>query len=351
MIRIIAGVPGSGKSYFMVNFLKKFFNYDSFYEEFSIKENYLIISNIDGLRIPHLKLDSPELIGNPDEGLVGKYTREQFFTVANFEKLMLIKRVSNVLLLIDEAQKDWLFPLGYKDPDVLFFFQYHRHIGVDIVLGTQNVSQIARGILVLAEFIAQATPRSKSVIGNFSYKFTDLKGHFLYSKVLRKDKEVFRAYKSMSVDEIEKPKNVLLHWVVFGLAFLLVGGICFKTALATIKGKSQKAVSVNSLPPGAKPNHGQFSTSRYAPAPSAVAFQSLTSANNKKQLQQSPSNIASAQPMENTKSEPPADITVTGIFTADKTVHYMLSDGQNVQSKKPLKYGDVVRFKHKTVYL
>jgi len=122
MISIVTGVPGSGKSFYMVNYLSKFFTFDDFYKEFHLKDNVLVISNIDGLKVPHLRLDSPQLIGNPDEGIQGKYTVEQFFTVANFEKLMEIKRIKNVILLIDEAQR--LFPRDFKDKDVLYFFQF-----------------------------------------------------------------------------------------------------------------------------------------------------------------------------------------------------------------------------------
>ena len=132
---------------------------------------------------------------------------------------MAVKKVKNVILMIDECQKEWLFPAGYKHPDVLYFFQYHRHLGIDMTLGTQDAKLICRHALVCAEYIAKATARSKSVIGNFSYKFHDISGNFLYSKVLRKSQDIFRAYKSMTVDEISKPKNMILYWGLIALSF------------------------------------------------------------------------------------------------------------------------------------
>ena len=272
MIKIVAGVPGSGKSYYMVKGLSKYFTFDPFFNEFHVKDNVLIVSNIDGLKIPHLKIDSPQVLGNPDLGIVGKFTREEFFTIPNFEKLMAIRKVGNVILAIDEAQKDWLFPLGYKDNDVDYFFAYHRHIGVDCTIGTQDVTGISRKLLNLSETIANATPRSKGIIGNFSYKITDRRGKFMTSKVLRKDKNIFNAYQSMSVDEIEKPKNVLLYWAVVAVAFLVVGGLLFKTALASVKAKSTKSQVAQSsaIPPGAQLTHGQFSSNKL-PVPVVAA--------------------------------------------------------------------------------
>ncbi|SKA25037.1 Zonular occludens toxin (Zot) [Trichlorobacter thiogenes] len=238
MISIVSGVPGSGKSYYMVNYLSKFYTYDEFYKEFHIKENILVISNIDDLRVPHLKLDSPFLIGDPENGIEGKYSILDFFTVSNFQKLMEIKRVKNIILLIDESQK--LFPRDFKDKDVLYFFQYHRHLGVDIILGCQDHLDLSRSILALPECIYQAVPRSKAIAGAFRYHVTDRRGKHMRTQTLRKRQAVFSAYKSYSSDEIQKPKNIIMHWIIIFCVFMTVGGLLFKTAVAGIRAKSEK---------------------------------------------------------------------------------------------------------------
>jgi len=270
MISIVTGVPGSGKSFYMVNYLSKFFTFDDFYREFHLKDNVLVISNVDGLKVPHLKLDSPQLIGNPDEGIQGKYTVEQFFTVANFEKLMEIKRVKNVILLIDESQR--LFPRDFKDKDVLFFFQYHRHLGVDVILGCQDHLDLCRSLIVLPEFIYEAAPRSKSIAGSFRYHVKDRRGKHLFTKTLRKSQSVFRAYKSFTSDEISKPKNVIVHWMVFAVVLIGLAGFTFKTALAAIKSKSEK-----NKPPAVEkplPNQQVFTAQPMPPPPKP--FQNLS---------------------------------------------------------------------------
>jgi hypothetical protein len=228
MIRIIEGVPGSGKSYYMVKYLSNFFKYDSFYDEYIVKDNVLIISNIEGLRVKHLDLGI----------LIDKYGIEGFFTVANFEIIQKQYKCKNIILLIDEAQR--LFDRKFYDTDVMYFFQYHRHLGVDIILGTQGANLLCNAFIPLCEFITEAVPRSKSIIGNFSYHFKDKKGKFLYSKVLRKDQTIFGAYKSFVSDEVTKPKNVVLHWAVISISLVLVGVICFKSALGAVKAKSEK---------------------------------------------------------------------------------------------------------------
>lgn len=218
MINIVEGVPGSGKSYYGVNYLiKNFFDYDDFYNEYIEKNNksVLVISNIEGLKVKHLNLDD----------LINRFTVEKFFTVSNFEKIQKQFKVKNIVILIDEAQR--YFDRKFFDKDVFYFFQYHRHLGIDIFLFTQNKLNLAREIVVLSEFIISAVPRSKQ-LGSFKYKFCDTKGNHLYSKTLKKDKKVFNAYQSFKVDEISKPKSVYRSLAVsLALALLFTAGAAY----------------------------------------------------------------------------------------------------------------------------
>ena len=233
MFRIVDGPPGSGKSYFMVAYLSKFFEYDAFFDEFVLKSDVLLLSNIDGLRVKHLNIDV----------ILENTPVDEFFTVANFEKMQHQYRVKNIIVLMDEAQR--VFDTKYDHKEVMYFFQYHRHLGVDLLLGTQHAPLVSRKLIPLCEYICSATPRSKSIVGAFSYEFKDNKGKFMYSKALRKKQTVFRAYKSMSVDEISKPKNAVLHWALIALVFFGVGGFLFKSALAGLKSKSERAAAAS----------------------------------------------------------------------------------------------------------
>lgn len=223
MITIVEGNPGSGKSFFGVNYLTGFCKYDKMYDEFVLREDTLVISNIEGLRIKHLNL----------QDCIEKYTVEVFFTVENFEKIQKQYRVKNIVMLIDEAQK--IFDSKFYDKDVFYFFQYHRHIGLDIFFLTQSRSTIARQLIPLCEYIVQAKPRSKGVAGTFTYNYIDPKGNYMYNRVLRAKKDVFRAYKSFRTDETNKPRNVLKYYLVACSVILAVVLFLFKSFFAYFK--------------------------------------------------------------------------------------------------------------------
>ncbi len=212
MIHIIEGVPGSGKTYYAVHYLiKNFYQYDDFYDEYIEKENknVLVITNIENLRIKHLNLDV----------LIERFTLEKFFTVENFERIQKQYKVKNIVIIIDEAQR--YFDRKFYDKNVFYFFQYHRHLGVDIFLITQSKNTISKELVVLAEYIVKAIPRSVQP-NSFIYHFYDVDGHKLFTKALKRDKNVFRAYSSFKTDELSKPKNVVkTKLIVYGSLFAI----------------------------------------------------------------------------------------------------------------------------------
>ena len=232
MIRIVEGVPGSGKSYYGVNYVcSKFAKYDAVYDEFVVSNDVLIITNIEGFRVKHKKIDD----------LIEKYGGlEGFFNVANFEKMIAHYKCKNIILLIDEAQR--YFDSKFYDKDVFYFFQYHRHLGVDVFLFTQKVSTLARHLLPLAEFIITAAPRSLAFGNTFRYRFKDLEGNSLYSRVLTKNQVFFKAYKSFTTDEAEKPKNVITRLILMVVVMSLVVVLGGKAVLAMMKTKYSQPI-------------------------------------------------------------------------------------------------------------
>lgn len=229
MIQLIEAPPRSGKSYFAVNYLCKFTKYDALYHEFVLQDSVLIISNIEGLKINHWKLSE----------CLKKQSMQEFFSIANFEKIMSQTGKTRVIIAIDEVHE--LFPAGYKDPEIYNFFAYHGHIGLDIILMTQSLDATTRLFNPLLEYVVKVTPRSRAVFKHFSYSYYTVKGTFLYSKSLQKSQMVFRAYKSFRQDEHQKPKNAVKQWLIVTLVFFLVAGGLFKSALAIVAGKSEKA--------------------------------------------------------------------------------------------------------------
>lgn len=307
MIQLIAAPPRTGKTYYCVNYLTKFTEYDRLYDEYVLKDNVLIISNIEGLKIKHWKL-ADKLKDIP---------MEQFFTIANFERIQERTGKSHVILAIDECHE--FFPYGYSNAKIYEFFAYHGHIGLDIILMCQSLERTSRMFNPLLEYIVQVTPRTKSIYKTFTYTKTDLKGKYIASEVLTKKELVFRAYKSFRKDEHNKPKNAIVRWVVMiGLVLLIAGGL-FKTALATVKAKANKkaavaaesaqstATVVTGAPAGpVPPDHQQYSSTAL-------------------QVQQPPKPI----------------VTVLGFAESDGQRKYLLSDGRSVRSSVQYQPGDI----------
>ena len=179
MIRTITGVPGSGKTTYAVNYLiKNYYEYDSFYDTFDVRtgRSVLVISNIEGLRIEHLDLDK----------CISEY--KNFWSYENFQKIREVYRIKNIVLIVDEAQK--YFDYKSVTKEMLYLFQYHRHLGIDIFLITQTQRAMDRRIVELSENIIEAIPRSKQVIG-FAYNIYDIKGNKIAFQKTNIDKNDF----------------------------------------------------------------------------------------------------------------------------------------------------------------
>lgn len=320
MIQLIEAPPRSGKSYFAVNYLCKFVTFDALYNEYILQSDVLIISNIEGLRINHWKLD--ECLKNR--------SIEDFFSIANFETIMEKTGKRHIILAIDECHE--IFPCGFMNNKVYEFFAYHGHIGLDIILMCQSLERTSRMFNPLLEFVVKVTPRSRAILNNFSYRFVDIRGKYLYSKTLPKKKLVFNAYKSFRKDEHNKPKNAVKHWLIVCVVFFVIAGFLFKGALALVGSKSKagkksenavadyiekKKKELNAVPApaaglpvsSAVPVQQNYSSSALVPVP-AVAVQ----------------------------DRPGAE--VIGFVSNGKKRRYLLSDGRTVASRSFLQVGD-----------
>lgn len=210
-VYLIAGKPGSGKSFWaVVHLLKKYFYYEEKFGEWFPKGDTQIISNIDDLRLEHYRLD--ELIEKAG-GL------EKCFCV-EYQKRLLERR-GKLLYIIDEANK--YFDEGVKSKDIHFFFQYHRHLGIDMYLITTGVSLMGNYVNRAAEYRIQAHPRSKTMAGFLYTKIVE--GDRMGKMFLRPDHRIFKLYRSMSVDEVEVPKSLIKRYLVLILVFGVVSVI------------------------------------------------------------------------------------------------------------------------------
>ncbi len=227
MIQVIDAPPRSGKTYFVVNYLAKYWVHDGLYNEYVLNSNVLVISNIENLKCKHWKIDK----------CLKEKTHEEFFSIENFQSIMDKTGKNHIILAIDEAHK--IFPAGYKKPIVYEFFAEHGHLGIDILFMTQGLSEFTRMFNPLLEFVVSATIRSKSVGRVFSYTYRTKTGQYLYTKVITKKDLIFNAYQSRTNEEQNKPKNAYIQWLVIIAVFAIGATVLFKSALAGINPKAK----------------------------------------------------------------------------------------------------------------
>jgi hypothetical protein len=222
VITVITGTPGTGKTYYMVWLLKKkaLEEGDVFYR---VRRDVLLITNIK------LNLEDSEnyvFIENFDDFV--PYMDVDFWR-SNLNALQGRK----VIFAIDEAQA--LFAKHKDNDKLMYFLQYHRHVGIDLYLLTQTAKSIPAKVYELSEYLIEAVPRS---INPFAWRYFRYRvlHPFDRSLVLRRfhvphDPTVFYLYDDMvyrpDEDIEERPKNVfvsqfsLLAVFIFVFVFLL----------------------------------------------------------------------------------------------------------------------------------
>lgn len=231
MIKGVAGVPRAGKTYFCVDEIsRKYFKFDSEYSEWKVLkskeyDSLLIISNIKNFKLADYTIDKYIEINN--------LTFEQFFSVPYWENFNEINPKIKIIILIDEAQR--FFPSNYKNDDVLFFFQYHGHLGIDIYLTYQSWFSISRKITDLMEFEIRAVRQSLKLGSEFRYHFYSGMDK-IGSTTRRANKMVFALYKSFDIQSLEKPPRPIRKVLFFGLilvVFLVFFTINFVNSFGT----------------------------------------------------------------------------------------------------------------------
>jgi hypothetical protein len=213
MITVVYGVPGSGKTYYAVHWIKRrcLESSDVF---FRVRSDVLLITNLA------LRLDSNEnYIYLEDFHDFAKYMDVDFWK-ANFHLLQGRK----VVFVVDECQRFFYF-YG-SDVKVLYFLQYHRHLGMDILLITQTPKSLPAKVFELSEFLIEAVPKSVNPFAFLAFRYRVLHP-FDRSVVLRRfhlafDPAVFYLYEDMiySPEEgEERPANAFIRY------YVMLGGI------------------------------------------------------------------------------------------------------------------------------
>lgn len=177
-IEILTGVPGSGKTYHAVSRIHK---------QLSSESRFLILHNIEGLYPSDNRCISKDWqTGDFSAPVMADYLRQ---LRTEYE----LTSEDPIFMFIDEAQR--FFPPELKDQQVLYFFDYHRHFGVNIVLITQHEKKLTYKITTLAEVEIRAVNSRINPFGSFVYKLSS-GGEQYGTERLSKDPSVFRLYKS-----------------------------------------------------------------------------------------------------------------------------------------------------------
>ncbi|MDO5673790.1 MAG: zonular occludens toxin domain-containing protein [bacterium] len=217
-IRIIQGVPGSGKTYYAVKHLANNYFEKQIDGRYELIKPCTIVTNIDSFVPDHISLSDAV----KDAGGV-----KVFFT-EDYQRTFTKEQEHQLIYIIDEAQK--LFRKSARDlNDVYTYFEIHRHLGHDIYLITQNAKKLPTDLVVLTEYIIDAAPRSRSVIGEFKYKWLS-DGEILKREAFKPDDGIFSLYKSMDAKESEKIKNPVMrtfYLVMFLTTAILFGGFMY----------------------------------------------------------------------------------------------------------------------------
>lgn len=231
-VKVITGVPRSGKSYFAVRevALKHFQWSKDFFEWTSKKDAPTIITNLEDFRLPHVNFEQFLLENNVDY--------REFFTLDYFDQVVL-PTFGRVVIILDEAQS--YFPPDFKDDravsggknrgrSVFFFFEFHGHRPIDIYLIGQLWIAFHPRIIRLGEYQIDAQPKTLSIRkGELSYHFLNQSQHKIDSASFIVDPKIASLYKSshgeLNSNEI-RPKRKLIMYALL-LAALVVAMAVF----------------------------------------------------------------------------------------------------------------------------
>ena len=202
---ILTGVPGSGKTFFAVKKIKDLIDAkESFYED-GVKVNFLILHDIEGL-----KVSDPRVL--PHVWNADMFNDLSMTLYLNSLRLQYgLDPRDKIYIFVDEAQR--YFPSFLKDPQIILFFDTHRHKGVELYLITQHEKKICFAITSVGAKEIRAVNTIVNPFGSFVYNHK-VGGEQYATSRLKRDPAVFAMYKSFQAGEGKQEKSKLRYFLV-----------------------------------------------------------------------------------------------------------------------------------------
>lgn len=299
-IVFITGTPGAGKSYYAVKRIVEDIK----------KDTNLVVSNIDGLDRVKLSFYLGKEVNNLwtlDEFLAtvlsfcnmhydGNY-RNAFLTVLNVDywKRFILPKLfgelgyRKVIFYLDEFQS-----IIDEDTELTqlqkFFFDYHRHLGLDFFIITQSIQRMNKAIRNLVEVELRLINLRIFGISNMVVLKTIIGGVPVKKTIIKYDPKIFVLYRSALVEHMKgvKGKPPFMLFVAVAVALFSIiqlgsyvkahGGIIPKPSQVQEKEvKNEKRPSFSGSPSSSGSSGFSSPSSVSASPPSPYSYSSVSS--------------------------------------------------------------------------
>lgn len=244
MITFLTGVPGSGKSYYAVDRIYNNFSNDkeAIRDKKATFEN--CYTNINEFKFDKVEncfyLDFDELKANLTKLhklYKAKSTDEELIEFCKEHNIL------NTLFVIDEAHNFF----DAKDPVLIWWLSYHRHLFHEIILITQNLALIDSKYKSFSEFFFKAFPQSLTLFKtHFKYNIYCSSRMSQVSKSgsikIKRNPKVFELYQS---GDTVNTSNIILKFLLFALFFLALVITIFYFYSESLKSDTQTETENN----------------------------------------------------------------------------------------------------------
>ena len=254
MIKYITGVPGAGKSYFAVHILYSNFGVDPKHKDKDYKYNSIdkAYTNINELETPEYE-EVTELNWQDFYKHISHAHQLQTEFEADDSEVkdyLLENNYLDCLVILDECHNK----LAKEDPALVWWLTYHRHLGHEIILITQNLALVHAKYKELSEFFFKAVPSSRRLTkSKMRYQvFSDSRmsqNAKTDTKNIKFNKIIYDTYHSGANTQGKSIFTKLLIFIVLGiLAFFGLITFLMNSMLSSSQKEEQKLQPQTQLP-------------------------------------------------------------------------------------------------------